>query len=212
MESSGHEILERILKDAKEEAESITKDAKKFAKTLIEQQRQLARHSAEKEAHSLLKRAENDAEIIRGKVSTDIRSQASWIVLSEKNRLIANVLDEVKKRFVGMQKSKDYLPVLEKMIVDAGTVLGGGTLEVVLNEKDSSLRLKLDKLEKKIADSTGAKTQLKVSGQQIEAVGVIVKTVDGRAFVDNTFEAILRRHERELRLKIARILFTKATT
>lgn len=209
MESSGNEILDRILKDAKDEAKSITEEAKNSAKKLIEQQRQLARHSAEKEANSLLKSAENDAEIIRGKVSTDIRSRASWIVLSEKNRLITNVLDEVKQRLVAMQKSKDYPPVLEKMIVDAGTVLGGGTLEVMLNEGDSSL--KLDKLEKKIADNTGAETQLNVSGQRIKAGGVIVKTVDGRAFVDNTFEAMLRRRERELRLKVAKILFTETT-
>jgi vacuolar-type H+-ATPase subunit E/Vma4 len=65
-------------------------------------------------------------------------------------------------------------------------------------------------LEKKIADGTGVKTRLKISKQQTKAVGVIVKTNDGKIFVDNTFEAILSRRERELRLKIARILFSRA--
>jgi vacuolar-type H+-ATPase subunit E/Vma4 len=106
-----------------------------------------------------------------------------------------------------LQKTKEYQPVIEKLIVDAGTVLGGGALEVVLNENDSSLPLKLSKLEKKIAEKTGAKTQLKLSKQQIKAVGVTVKTSNGKIFVDNTFESILKRRERELRLKIARILF-----
>ena len=65
-----------------------------------------------------------------------------------------------------------------------------------------------NRLEKEIANETGVETQLKLSKQKTEAVGVIVRTVDGRVFVDNTFEAIFRRREREMRLKIARILFS----
>jgi vacuolar-type H+-ATPase subunit E/Vma4 len=125
--------------------------------------------------------------------------------------LIISVLNEVKNRLVNLQKSERYLPVLEKLIVDAGIVLDGGTLEVMLNENDSSLPLKVNKLEKKIADETGVKSRLKISKQQIKAVGVIVKTNDGKIFVDNTFEAIVSRRERELRLKTARILFSKAS-
>jgi vacuolar-type H+-ATPase subunit E/Vma4 len=208
MESSTDKIIDRILKDAREEAKIIVKEAKRSAEILVEDRRQSARQGAEKDVSSLLKRAGDEADIIRGKVATDIKRKASWIVLAEKERLVTDVLNEVKNRLVNLQKSKEYLPVLEKLIVDAGTVLGGGTLEVVLNENDSSLPLKLDKLGKKISDASDVKTQLKLSKQQTKAVGVIVKTVDGQIFVDNTFEAILSRRERELRLKIARILFS----
>ena len=211
MESSDNKIIDRILNDAREEAKAIIKEAKRSAETLLEKQRQLASHSAEKEVCSLLKRAENEAAVIKGKVTTDIKRKAGWLVLSEKERLVTSVLNEVKNRLVNLQKSEEYLPVLEKLIVDAGTVLDGGTLEVMLNENDSSLPLKLNKLEKKIADGTGVKTQLKISKQQIKAVGVIVKTNDGKIFVDNTFEAILSRREREHRLKTARILFSRAS-
>lgn len=211
MESADNKIIDRILNDAREERKAIIKEAKRSAEMLLEKQRQLARHSAEKEVYSLLKRAENEASVIKGKVTTDIKRRAGWLVLSEKERLVTNVLNEVKNRLVNLQKSEEYLPVLEKLIVDAGTVLDGETLEVMLNENDSSLPLKLNKLEKKIADGTGVKTRLKISKQQIKAVGVIVKTNDGKIFVDNTFEAILSRRERELRLKIARILFSRAS-
>ena len=207
MESSGKEILDRILKDAREKAESIIVDARKSAETVIEKQRQSARQNAEKKATFLLKRAANDADVIRGKVSTDIKRQAGWIVLSEKNRLITSVLNEAKNRLVNMQKSEDYVTVLEKLIVHASTVLGGGMLEVVLNENDSTL-VKLNTLEKKISDRSSVDTQLKFSEQKTKAVGVIVKTIDDQIFVDNTFEAILSRRDRELRLKIARILFS----
>ena len=208
MESSENRIIERILKDAREEAVTIVKDAQKSAEMIIEKQRRAARHSAEKEANSLLKRAENEADIIRGKVSTKIKRRASWLVLSEKNRLITSVLTEVKSRLVKMQDFEEYVPILEKLIVDAGAVLGGGLLEVLLNENDTKLPLKLDKLVKEISDRIGMETHLRFSDQQITDVGVIVKTIDNRFFVDNTFESILGRRERELRLKIAQILFS----
>jgi len=211
MESSANKILDRILKDAKEEAKIIVEEAKKSAEMILENQRQMALRNAEKEVYYLLRRAENEADIIKGKVTTDIKRRTGWIVLFEKERLITSILSEVKNRLVNLQKSEEYLPVLEKLIVNAGTILGGGTLEVMLNENDSSLPLKLNTLEKKIFDRTGVKTRLKISKQQIKAVGVIVKTVDGRIFVDNTFEAILSRRERELRLKIARILFSRVS-
>jgi vacuolar-type H+-ATPase subunit E/Vma4 len=211
MESSDNKIIDRILNDAREERKAIIKEAKRSAEMLLEKQRKLALHSAEKEVYSLLKRAENEAAVIKGKVTTDIKRKAGWVVLSEKERLVTSVLNEVENRLVNLQKSEEYLPVLEKLIIDAGIVLGGGTLEVMLNENDSFLPLKLNKLEKKIADGTGVKTRLKISKQQIKAVGVIVKTNDGKIFVDNTFEAILSRRERELRLKIARILFSRTS-
>ena len=200
-------MLERIMNDAREKAESIIAEAKKSAETVIEKQRKIARQTAEKKVSSILKRAENDVDIIRGKISTDIKRQAAWIVLSEKNRLITNVLDEVKNRLENLRKSKKYVKILEKLLIDACIVLEGGTLEVVLNEKDSTLHLKLNKLEKEISDRVGFRTQLKVSEQKTKAMGVIVKTVDDQIFVDNTFNAILSRRERELRLKIAQILF-----
>jgi len=207
MESSTDKIIDQILKDAREEARIIVEEAKRSTEMLLENRKQSARQSAEKDVISLLKRAEDKADIIRGKVATDIKRRARWIVLAEKERLVTNVLNDVKNRLVDLQKSEEFLPVLENLIVDAGTVLDGGTLEVMLNENDLSLPLKLNKLEKKIADGTGVKTRLKISKQQIKAVGVIVKTNDGKIFVDNTFEAILSRRERELKLKIANFVF-----
>lgn len=210
MKSSVDKITDRILKDAKEDVKTIVKEAQRSAQIMLEKQRQTASLNAEKEVYSLMRRAENEADIIRGKVATDIKRRASWIVLAEKERLVTSVLDEVRERLVNLQKSEEYISVLEKLIVDAGIVLEGGVLQVILNKNDSSLPLKVDTLEKQIFDQSGFKTQLKFSKQQTKVVGVIVKTVDGRIFVDNTFEAILGRRERELRLKIARVLFSSA--
>ncbi|PVX27118.1 MAG: hypothetical protein CW716_03950 [Candidatus Bathyarchaeum sp.] len=211
METTENRIIDRILKDAREEAKTIVKNAQTYAETSIEKQRLSARQAADKEANSLLKKAQNEANIIGEKIYTDVKRQAGWTVLSEKNRLITNVLNEVKNRLLNIQEnSGEYITVLERLIVNAGAVLGGGKLELLLNENDSKLSFRLDKLEKEISDKTGKNTRLSVSDQRITAVGIIVKTADNRIFVDNTFKAILSRREKELRLKTARILFSTA--
>lgn len=207
MESSQQEIINRILKDATDEAELIINKAKESAELLLENQRLSAHANAQKEANSILKKAQNEAEIIRGKTANNIRRQSVWIVLSEKNRIIKNVLDSVKQRLIDLKKTSKYVPFLEKLTVDAGSALGGGTLTVFLNKTDSKLQLNLEKLAKQITSETGVETKLSLSKENIDSSGVVVKTADNKIFVDNTFESILKRQEKELKIKIAKILF-----
>lgn len=207
MEESAQRIVNRILRDAKTEATKIVNEAQRSAEKLIENQRQSAYHNSEEEVSTLSKKAEGEADILRGRVIMDTKRKAGWMVLSEKERLVTSVLNEVKKRLNNLQKSEKYRNILEKMIVEAGTALGGGKLEVMLNENDSSASLKMSKLSKAIADKTGVKTQLKLSKQRINVAGVMVRTIDGRILMDNTFDATIKRREKELRFKIARILF-----
>ncbi len=206
-EYSGKEIIARIQKDAEQKAEKIISNAQKSAELTIEDMRQKAHQNAQKKTSVLLKKAENDAEIIRGKVSTEIKRKAGWIVLSEKNRLISSVLDEVKKRLEKKQDSENYAKILENLIIDAGVVLGGGILEVILNQNDPKTIIDFDKLEKRISKLTGVQSKVKVSKKQTKNVGVIVKTIDGKVIVDNTFKSIINRRENELRLKISQIIF-----
>jgi len=208
MESEAQGIIEQILNDSREKAKSIVEEAHKSVEIMLENQRESAHRKAGEDSSSMLKRAEGEAEIIKETVFTDAKRKAGWMVLSEKNRLVTTVLDEVKTRLKTFPQSENYVSILEKIIVDAGTVLGGGTLEVLLNEHDLTLPLKLSMLAKAIAEKTGTKTQLKLSKQKIEALGgAVVQTPDGRIVVNNTFEATLKRREKELRLKIVRILF-----
>jgi vacuolar-type H+-ATPase subunit E/Vma4 len=208
MEPEVQDIINQIISDSREKAKSIIKEARKSAKTMLEKQKESAYQKAGEKVSSMLMRAESEAATIRGTVFTDVRRKASWTVLSEKERLVTNVLDEVKTKLEALSQSKKYISILETFIVDAGTVLGGGTLEVLLNKRDSTLPLKLNVLARAITEKTGGKTQLKLSKQKIETFGgAVVKTVDDKIVADNTFEAILKRREKELRFKIARILF-----
>ena len=208
MEIPENGIIERILKDAREEAKTIVENAQMYSQTTIEEQRKSARQNAEKVANMLLKKAENEANIIGEKVYTDVKRQAGWTVLFEKNRLITEVLEEVKTRLLDMQKKpQKHRKILERLIVNAGTALGGGELQILMNEKDAQLPFVLDELEKEISDRTRVNTQLRVSFQHITAVGVVVKRGDDRIFVDNTFEARTTRFMDAIRTRVAKELF-----
>ncbi len=208
MEPEVQEIVNQILRDSRKKAKFVIKEARKSADIMLKKQKESARRKAGERVSSMLKKTESEVATIRGTVFTDVRRKASWSVLSEKERLVTTVLDEVKTRLRALSQSKKYISILETLIVDAGTVLEGGALEILLNKRDSTLPLKLNVLTKKIAEKTENKTQLRLSKQKIEALGgAVVKTVDGRIVADNTVEAIIQRREKELRFKIAKILF-----
>lgn len=208
MKEETQRITDQILVDAREDARSIIVEARRSAEMMMEKQRGLGCQKAQERVSSILSKAKNEADIARGMVFTDVKRKAGWMILSEKERLMASVLDEAKSQLAALAKTKKYVPELERIIVDAGTELGGGKLQVVLNKHDSALPLRLDAMSKLISERTGNKTELVLSKERIESSGgAVVKTADGKIVLDNTFEAMLKRRERNLRLKIAKILF-----
>ena len=68
--------------------------------------------------------------------------------------------------------------------------------------------LKLDKLSREISEKTGSKTKLKLSQEKTQAIGgAVVKSTNGKVVMDNTFDDILRQREKDIRSKIAKMLF-----
>jgi len=208
METQIERMAERILVDAKQDAESIIFEARKAAEKMTEEQKELGHQKASERVSSILNDAKNEVRLLQDAILAETKRKVNWDVLSEKDRLIANVMNEAKLRLTDLAKTQKYLPLVEKLIVQAGTVLGGGSIQVTLNERDSNLPLKLDRLAKEIERETGAKTRLEISKEKLNVSGgVSLKTPDGKVVVDNTFETILRRREIDLKPKIAKVLF-----
>ena len=185
MEIATEKISKRIIEEANEKAERIMDEAKTKANIIIEDQKNIANKTAKKEIKELIDKSENEAIIIRGRVITDIKRKANWLTLEVKNQLIANVLKEVKKRLFNFQNSMDYIPVLQNLIENAGLVLDGGELEIILNKKDVSKPIKLKEIEKRITKKTGKKTKLIISNQNTNRIGVIAKIKNGNIFIMN---------------------------
>ena len=201
-------ITDQILQNARENAKSILIKAHKSAEMMIEKQKELARQNSLDEVSSILKKGEDEAEVIRKTIIADTKKRASWMVLSEKEHLVTSVLEEVMNRLKVFSQSRNYLPFLQKLIVDTGIVLSGEKLEILLCEQDETLPLELGMLTKKIIEKTGKETELMISNKKIKFLGgCVIRTHDGRIVIDNTFSDILKRRERELRFEIAKILF-----
>jgi len=201
-------ITEVILQEAKKSAECIIREAQKSAEETLEKQRQLGVQRATESAHLLLKKAESEAELNKLRSIANAKIKANWVILSKKETWIGKVLNEAKNELKILTQSKKYLPILEKLIIDAGVILGGKELEILLNEQDSTLPLKLDELAKEIGEKTGVKTKLRLSKEKPKVIGgAIVRTANGKVVMDNTFDDILVRREKDLRSKIAKLLF-----
>ena len=197
-----------IVKEAKKSAEHIFQEAEKSAEDTIKKQKQRGVQRAKEAAKILLKKAESEAELNKLNSIANSKIKAKWVVLSKKETWIDNVLSEAKNELKVLTQSKKYLTILEKLITEAGVILGGKELEVLLNTQDSALLLKLDNIAKEIGEKTGVKTKLKLSKEKIEVIGgAMIRTDDARIIMDNTFDDILRRREKELRSEIAKILF-----
>lgn len=205
---SARAITDMILQEAQQSAKHIIQEAQQLAKKALEKQRQLGVQTAKESARLLLKKAESEAELNRLNSIANAKIKANWVILSKKETWIDNVLNGVKNELKILTQSKEYISILEKLITEAGIILGGKELEVLLNEQDSTLPLKLDELTKEIGQRTRFETKMRLSEEKLEVIGgAIVRTANGKVIMDNTFDDILVRREKDFRFKIAEILF-----
>jgi len=201
-------ITEMIVEEAKKSAEHTLQEAEKSAEDTLKKHKQRGVQRANEAAKILLKKAESEAELYKLNSIANSKIKAKWVILSKKETWIDNVLTEAKNELKVLTQSKKYLSILEKLITEAGVILGGKELELLLNTQDSALPLKLDNIAKEIAEKIGFETKMNLSKEKTEVVGgAMVRTADGKVIMDNTFDDILRRREKELRSEIAKILF-----
>ncbi|MHA2036892.1 MAG: V-type ATP synthase subunit E [Promethearchaeota archaeon] len=197
------------MSEAHETAEKIIQEARKTAQGTLDEQRKKGRERARDIVISINKKAQNDSEIIKLRNTTSAESKAKWLILKKKHELIENVLNQVKEELRARIKTDKYIKVLENLIVEGGSIVGETELEVILNERDSTFSLDLDKLAEKIGEETGKKTKLTKSAKKLKTMGgAIIQAIDGKIVMNNTFEGMLNNSESEIRFKIAQLLFT----
>ncbi len=278
--TSADALIEALLFEAHETAEKIIQDVKKTVQYTLEEQRKKGRERAREIIISIDKKSQNDSLIINLRDTASAESKAKWLILEKKHALIQNVLNQAKDELLTRIKTDKYVRVLENLIVEGGIIIDATDLEVLLNERDSTLPLDMDKLAENIGEKTGKKTKITKSEKRIDAIGgAIIQTTDedkhrdfyennpslklipetstitkfrkviktfaekktlpniedafklnvlkdmlnkfnftesipaihlgkGRIVMNNTFESMLNISDREIRFKIAQILFT----
>ncbi len=232
--TSADALIEALLLDAHETAEKIIQDAKKTVQDTLEEQRNKGRERARADVILIEKKAQDELSIIKLRKIASTESKAKKLILEKKHKMIENVLEQVKNELRSLTKTDKYVHILENLIIEGGFIVGAKNLEVLLNEKDSTLQLDYNKMAEKVSENTGRKTKIKKSVKKIETIGgAIIQTTDedkskdfyeknsslklitetnnfgnGKIVMNNTFEGILHNSEIEIRFKIAQILFT----
>jgi vacuolar-type H+-ATPase subunit E/Vma4 len=207
--TSADALIEALLSEAHETAEKIIQNVQKTVQGTLEEQRKMGRERAREIVISIDKKAQNVSAIIKLRDIASAESKARWLILEKKHELIENVLNQVKDELHTLIKTDKYIHILENLIVEGGIIVGAKDLEVILNERDSTLPLDLDKLAEKIGEEAGTKINITKPSKKIDAIGgAIIQTTDGKIVMNNTFESMLNISEKEIRFKITQILFT----
>lgn len=201
-------LLDKIIKDAEEEAANVIKRSQKAAEELLKQHEAEAKQKAGAEAARIIESAREEAARIRRSMLADAKIRVNWNLLKEKERLIDQTLERVMRELMQFTRSSAYNEFLEKISLASAKVMNGGEIELILNERDANLQIDISKLSEKASAETGTKTVIKLSSERHKGSGgIIMKTTDGRIVVDNTLDSIFARHASALRLKIANELF-----
>jgi vacuolar-type H+-ATPase subunit E/Vma4 len=203
-------LIEKILGDAKKEADETVERSRKTAQGVLDEKREEARKKAEGESESLIKAAEDQARSIIESSIANSRIRMNWMILSEKEKIIKRVFDEVKKKLREFTRTNEYDKILESLIEEGAIAAGGGELQVHLNSYDYERSLALDRLSDNVEKATGVRTMLGKATEPAETIGgSLIRSKDGKVAVDNTLEAITESRRKDLEPKISIILFTK---
>jgi len=209
-ESRQEALIEKILSDAKKEADETIERSRKTAQGILDEKLQEARKKAEEESGSLIKAAEDQARSIIESSIANSRIRMNWMILSEKEKIIDRVFNDVKKKLREFTRTNEYDKILGSLIEEGAIAAGGGELQVHLNSYDYQRNLALDQLSNNVEKATGVRTMLRKATDPANTIGgALIKSKDGKVAVDNTLEALIESRRKDLEPKISALLFTK---
>lgn len=204
LEAEKELLIQRIIEDAKKEAERIVKEAREKASERLEKMKKELREQIQSEVGEYIKKAEMESERIIKSAISESRIRKTSLVVEEKNKLLNEIFNEA---FAELKKrvSENYEDVLKSLIVEGISTLGLSEAEILLPE-DFDGNLNVRDIEEDIREQSGKNVKLTLSADRIKNTGILIRSKDGKIALDNTFEGRLQRLKRRLILKIQRMI------
>jgi len=195
-EAEDIELLARaIMAEARDEAEQIDVEAKEKADVI----RKRAQEQAESERKVILARAKEDADRLRSQSSATTQLKARSMQLEQREKILNDVFDEVRKRLDAVKKRPDYGEIATMLAREALSQLRATEAEVRVDETTQKA-LKLDDLSKELNGKFNF-------GEKLEdGTGVVVSAASGKLHYDNTLETRLSRLQGSLRSSVYKLL------
>ena len=200
IEKNAEKIVSEILSEAKEKTDAVLNDAQREADDQVGTIVSRGEQEARREAQRILAEARIKARREKANAQEDM-VRKSFNIAQEKLSTIAR-----ERKADGI----DYINVIEGLIKEAVLASGVKSLEVVLamNDRDvisqEILRGTVKAIEAELRDSI----DLRISEETLSCKGgVVVRSIDGKVRVDNTFESRIERFRETIRTSVAKELF-----
>ncbi|MBN2282959.1 MAG: hypothetical protein JXO48_03625 [Deltaproteobacteria bacterium] len=169
-------IREAILKKARGEAEAIIKDAESRAGEIISR----ARGQKEEKLKEAQKKIIGEARREEAKMHAQASLQARQQILREKDEIIKQIVERVKKELSGKATDRKILLHLIRESLEAFG--SDDTLRVLAASKD------LNSIKEVVAEENGLGQKITEVKESDMLGGVMIETLDGMVSIDNTFD------------------------
>ncbi|HEC81443.1 MAG TPA: hypothetical protein ENI42_03335 [Thermoplasmatales archaeon] len=181
-------LIAQIEEDANQEIDRIIGEAKEEVRRKLEE----TGRKAKEEALLLKQHAEKEFENMKRSELSKVRQEVRRRVLERKEDIINECFRKALERFKNLS-GKEYIDFVKPLVEKSVKEITGEC--VIVPSRDEDVRL---------AKELG----VPLAREKVNAVGgVVVKSKDGRVSVDNTFEGILKRKEKEIRVRLGTMLF-----
>jgi V/A-type H+-transporting ATPase subunit E len=196
---SVEKIVEKILSDARAEAQHIVEGARAQAAQI----REHAQSEAQRQRELILAQAHQEAQSRRAALLAEARAAARNAVLGAKRQVLARVFEQVAERLATMP-AQEYKSWLLRLLVEASET---GDEEVILSPGDrQTLGETLVREANAQLAQRGKKGALKLSAETRNFErGFVLKGRNSE--INVTLEALLRRAQEELEIAVAQMLF-----
>lgn len=186
----------KILADAEIQSQKILEGAKAEA----------ARVSTEADKQ-ILQIVGSELKTVRLRIIGKTELQYKKALMNKRGELLSNVYNQVESRLKnlaeGKSKDHDYKLVLEKLVIEGVSAIGGTEVIISANKNDMDyIKKNIKKIGKNIEG-----VALKLDDSPLETLGgVVIKNASGTKIFYNTFEGRLARVMRGTESRIAKML------
>ncbi len=186
---TAEKIIERIKKDSEKEIKQILKEAEKQATQIINDSKKEAEQEAEKILQNGEKQSENIKKIQISKASQDTKRN----IMNAREKIIEDCFTKAHHKLSTLSKA-EYKKTVTKL-TEEGLKKLGGRCNVIVSRS----------IDREIAKNMG----LEVIRTVEKSGGVILRSIDGKITLDNTFDGVIKRKKDEIRRKVGTVLFSE---
>jgi len=193
------DISEKIMSDARIQADKIIAQAEDNANNIIKK----GKKAADNIKNVILYKYNQEASLRKSKILTEANLEAKKIILSEKQKIIENVFDKASESILKLD-DKDYRNIIKKMILD-NIETGDETIFIDHSDQKKISKSFIEDINKELK-SKGEKGELKLSTSYLPIKGGVVIGF-GKIRKNISLEFLLKKIREELEIQISKDLF-----